>query len=156
MGSVFQPDFAGDWSAQPPYDPVAEASASPLLGLGAYVDIKFTHWLQIEAEGRWLRFNQYAGIYQDNYLVGPRVPVHSFGKSTVYGKVLAGYSNMTFDTYGDHGRFTDFAFGGGIDYKLTKRISIRALDVEYHYWPTWGNSTLSPYGASAGIGYRIF
>jgi len=55
-----------------------------------------------------------------------------------------------------HGRFTAFAFGGGVDVKLTKRLSFRALDAEYQYWPTWGNSTLSPYGASMGIGYKIF
>ena len=59
-------------------------------------------------------------------------------------------------TLGAHGRFTALAFGGGVDLKLTKRISLRAVDVEYQYWPLWGNSTLSPYGASMGIGYKIF
>jgi hypothetical protein len=62
---------------------------------------------------------------------------------------------MNFDS-GVTGRFTDIAFGGGADIPITRRISLRAIDVEYQYWPTWGNSTLSPYGASVGIGYRIF
>jgi len=43
-----------------------------------------------------------------------------------------------------------------MDIKLTKRISIRAFDGEYQWWPAWGNSTISPYGASAGVSYRIF
>jgi hypothetical protein len=153
MASLFQPDFNGDWG---PQYPIAQASNYPLIGMGAYVDVKFSRWVQIEAEGRWLRFNQYANIYQDNYLLGPRVPIHRFGKVTVYGKALIGFSRMNFDSLGEHGRFTDTAFGGGADIKLTKRISLRAIDVEYQYWPQWGNSTLSPYGASAGIGYRIF
>jgi len=63
---------------------------------------------------------------------------------------------MTFDTFGDHGRFTDIAFGGGLDIKLTRKISLRAMDAEYHYWPSWGNTKLLPYGVSVGVGYKIF
>lgn len=156
MVSIFQPDFAGEWSDQSPYYPVSQSSTYPLIGVGAYVDVKLSRWVQLEAEGRWQRFNQFANIYQDNYLAGPRLPVYHFSKATVYGKVLGGFSEMNFDSYGDHGRFTDIAFGGGMDVRLTKRISIRALDGEYQYWPSWGNSTISPYGASAGVSYKIF
>ena len=49
-----------------------------------------------------------------------------------------------------------FGVGAYVDVKLTKRISLRAVDFEYQYWPLWGNSSLSPYGASMGIGYRVF
>jgi hypothetical protein len=155
MVSIFQPDFAGDWPA-PLYLPVAESSSQPLIGAGAYVDVRLRRWFQIEAEGRWLRFNQYQGIHQDNYLIGPKIPVYHFRKTTVYSKALAGFSRMQYDSYGDHGQYTDLAFGGGMDMKLTKRLSLRAADFEYHYWPWWNNSSLSPYGASVGIGYKFF
>ena len=156
MASLFQPDFAGYWSTKTGY-PLPQASPQPLFGVGAYVDVKLTRWVQVEAEGRWMRFNKYYGIAQDNYLIGPRLPVYRLGKATAYAKALGGYSTMNFDpTLGDHGRFTALAFGGGVDLKLTKRISLRAVDVEYQYWPTWGNTSLSPYGASMGIGYKIF
>jgi len=169
MVSIFQPDFEGDWtftctsSCSPLsttttgyYSPSAAASSQPLIGAGAYVDVRLRRWFQIEAEGRWLRFNQYQGIHQDNYLIGPKIPVYHFRKATIYSKALAGFSRMQFDSYGDNGQYTDFAFGGGMDVKLTKRFSLRAADVEYHYWPWWNNSSLSPYGASVGIGYKIF
>jgi hypothetical protein len=156
MASVFQPDYAGGGLTYANPYPVAESSSYPAFGVGAFVDVKLTHWVQLEAEGRWVRFNQTQFVTQDNYLVGPRVPIVHIWKANVYGKVLGGFSNMTFDNAGDHGRFTDIAFGGGADIKLTRRISVRALDVEYQYWPTWGNSTLSPYGASMGVSYRIF
>lgn len=162
MVSIFQPDFEGQWACagtcQPPvvYYPVAQASGQPLFGLGAYVDVKLNRWAQIEAEARWLRFNQYANIYQDNYLIGPRLPVYHFWRSEVYAKTLVGVSKMNFYGSGSPGTFTDIAFGGGMDVKLNKRLSLRAVDFEYQYWPTWGNSTLSPYGASVGVGYRIF
>jgi hypothetical protein len=54
------------------------------------------------------------------------------------------------------GRFTAVAFGGGADIRLNRRFSLRAFDAEYQYWPTWGNSSLSPYGVSMGIGYKVF
>jgi len=152
MDSVFQSDYTGLWT----YTPAAQSSSQPLFGAGAYVDVKLSRWVQLEAEGRWQRFNESAGIYQDNYLIGPRYPVYRLGRSKLYVKALAGYSKMNFDVYGDHGKFTDLAFGGGVDVKLTKRLSFRAVDFEYQYWPQWGNSTISPYGASMGIGYKIF
>ncbi len=164
--SIFQPDFAGTWVCSAPmqgttcpsntWSPVAQASNQALFGAGAYVDVRLTRWVQIEAEGRWQRFNQFDDIRQDNYLIGPRFPVYRLWRSNLYAKALAGYSKMVFDTYGDHGKFTTLAFGGGMDVRLTKRLSFRAADFEYQYWPVWGNSTLSPYGASMGFGYKIF
>jgi hypothetical protein len=156
IASIFQPDYEGDW--QPPsfQYPAAHASSYPLFGAGAYVDVKFRRWVQLEAEGRWLRINQYGGIRQDNYLIGPRIPVFHFLRSSVYAKALGGYAKMNFDSLGEKGTFTDLAFGGGIDVKLTKRLSLRAVDFEYQYYPRWSNSSLSPYGASVGIGYKIF
>lgn len=166
MASVFQPDFVYDsWvcTIQPclyssDWSPVAKASPQPLLGAGAYVDMKFNRWVQIEAEGRWLRFNQYAGVNQDNYLIGPRLPIFHAGRTTVYAKALGGYSNMAFGNDQGSGKTATFAFGGGLDYRVTKRISLRAADFEYQYWPAsaWSNSAFTPYGASMGIGYRIF
>jgi hypothetical protein len=159
MVSLFQPDFEGDWTYPNRYGvqyPVAQASNQGLFGVGAYVDVKLSRWVQIEAEGRRLRFNKYEDIHQDNYLIGPRLPVYRFWKATVYGKALYGFSKMNFDPQGDHGTFSTIAFGGGMDVKLTKKLSFRAIDVEYQDWPAWGNSSIKPYGASMGVGYRFF
>ena len=161
MGSGFEPDFTGEWacggSSCPPslYYPRAQAANQLIVGPGAFVDVKFTRWVQIEGEARWLRFHRFEDIHQDSYLVGPKVPVYRIWKGSVYGKALGGFSRMDLG-FGYHGTFTTLAFGGGMDIKLTKKISIRAIDAEYQYWPTWGNSHLTPYGASAGISYKIF
>ncbi len=42
----------------------AESGPHPLIGVGGYVDFGFRRYLQFEAEGRWLRFNQYQNIYR--------------------------------------------------------------------------------------------
>ncbi len=129
-----------------------------LYGAGTYFDLHFTHWFQVEGEGRWLRFHEYAGEHQDTYLIGPKVPIHQFGsRSQVYGKALIGLGKMTFPNNYGYGSFTALAFGGGLDYRLTRRVTLRAVDFEYQDWPKWlNNSSLYPYGVSLGMSYRIF
>jgi hypothetical protein len=150
LGSVFQPDYKGGG--------VAQTGPYRLYGDGAYVDVKLTRWVQIEAEARWLRFNSYLDIREDNYLIGPRLPLERlrFKRATPYAKVLVGYGRMNFEYNAAYGRFTDIAYGGGVDVKLTKRITLRAIDFEYQQWPNWLSSSLSPYGGSVGVSYKIF
>ncbi len=114
---------------------------------------------QIEGEARWLRENSYVDITQDNYLIGPRVPIHEFKRLgvTPYGKALFGLGRMDFEYNQAYGRFTDVAVGGGADLKLSKQFIVRPFDFEYQLWPNWvNNHTLKPYGVSAGIAYKIF
>lgn len=150
LGSLFQPDYAGNG--------ISQTASNRLLGPGAFVDVRLRRWLQLEAEGRWLRFNEFADIREDNYLIGYRVPIrdrdyHGF---TPYGKALVGYGKMNFQYNFAYGRFADIALGGGVDYRLTRKISVRAFDFEYQMWPNWINGTLKPYGGSVGLAYKVF
>ena len=156
MGSAFQPDYSGG--------AVAKTSPNRLYGPGAYVDLKLTRYLQFEAEARWLRMNSYLDIREDNYLIGPRLPIEKlrFWRATPYAKVLVGRSRMNFEYDGAYGHYAEIAYGGGVDVKLTKKITIRAIDFEYQKWLGWPNisgypnSPLSPYGASVGVSYKVF
>jgi Outer membrane protein beta-barrel domain len=138
--SVFDPDYI----------------QNKLVGAGAFIDVNLFHGIGVEAEGRWQRFHEFEGISQDNYLIGPRVQVLHFWRLRPYAKVLGGFSNMNFEDGIGTGRFTTLAFGGGVDIKMTRRLSVRAFDAEYQYWPTFLGGSLSPFGASAGISYRVF
>jgi hypothetical protein len=142
LGSVFQPDYAGEG--------IAQTSPNRLYGFGAYVDARFSRWVQIEAEGRWLHYNQYLGIDENSYLIGPRVPIHNFHGWTPYGKVLFGWESGSFLS----GRAGAIAFGGGVDYRLTRKLTLRAFDFEYQRLSV--TPTLQPYGGSVGISYRVF
>jgi hypothetical protein len=155
--SIFQPDFAGNYSPIPPHNALAGTSPYPLIGLGVYLDVKLAHWVQLEVEGRRLRFDQYNHIYEDNYLAGGRVPICRLWKAGIYGKVLGGFSKMQFSgDPGNHGRVTDIAFGGSADIKMTRRITLRAIDFEYQHMSARHFANFSPYGASVGIAYRLF
>jgi opacity protein-like surface antigen len=168
LASAFQPDYDAQYNGN-----WAEASPYRLYGFGAYTDVKFSRWVQIEGEARWLRFNQFDSIYEDNYLIGPRIPIHHFHvlRATPYAKALIGLANINlsyvyagdgvFANLGDH-KFTDLALGAGVDLRLTRRFTIRAFDFEYQDYfrvieTSQGHTlNLHPYGASVGVGYKIF
>jgi hypothetical protein len=149
-GSVFQPDYAGGTGAG--------TGPDRLYGVGAYVDARFTRWVQIEAEGRWLRFNEYyppgssEGIGENTYMIGPRVPICEFHGWSPYGKFLIGWGSGAGGWL--NGRAGAFAYGGGVEYRLSHRLTIRPFDFEYQRWRV--DPPLHPYGGSAGISYRIF
>lgn len=150
--------MASEFSPQDANQKNYYSDGSELIGAGAYVDVHFRHWIQLEGEGRWLRWNGYGGESQDQYLIGPRVPVKRLGKrGQLYGKALVGYGKMTFPLNFGYGTFTDIAFGGTLEYDLTRKVTLRAADFEYQDWPKWlNNGSLSPYGVSMGVSYRVF
>lgn len=140
--SVFQPDYAGNG--------VAQTSPNRLYGAGAYVDTFINRWVQPEIEMRWLRFNQYLAIDENTYSIGDRVPVLTFHNLTPYGKFLIGFGNGSFLT----GDSLVLTYGGGVDYRLSRRFTLRACDFEYQQWRV--TPALWPYGLSAGLSYKIF
>lgn len=145
--------FAVNDGSHPLYSP----GANYLGGIGTYVDLHFTHWIQVEGEARWLRFHQYAGEHQDTYLIGPKVPVIQFRGANVYGKALIGAGKMTFPNKYGYGTFTALAFGGGVDYQLSRKLTLRPVDFEYQVWPKFlPGSSIHPYGVSVGMSYRVF
>jgi opacity protein-like surface antigen len=187
IGSIFQPDYLGSNMAQTN----GQSIRFGLVGVGTFVDLRFRRWIQVEAEGRWLQFNinpvnanvQVSGtpptvndptheVTERTYLIGPRIPLHRFGRVTPYVKALVGFGRTSlnpdlFPTIAGSPDFGGFAqaYGGGVDYRLSKHINIRVFDAEYQSWTlsilntatsqTW-NFPIHPYGASAGISYRIF
>jgi hypothetical protein len=131
-----------------------------LGGAGVYVDWNLFGRLGVEGEARWLRFNQLGGSYEDNYLVGPRYS-RRFKNFTPYVKFLMGAGELEFNSNEGHGGYFAMVPGGGVDYRLTRKVSIRLIDYEYQIWPTalgggLPSNGLNPHGFSFGAGYRIF
>lgn len=137
--SIFNPDYGSNW----------------LYGFGAYVDLNVgSHW-GAEGEVRYLRFNQTYNVYEDNYLLGLRYRWH-FNRMQPYVKFLAGNGQFNFPFSLAHGGFFMLAPGGGLDFHLNHRFTLRALDYEYQHWGNFSGSSLSPNGFSSGISYRFF
>lgn len=67
------------------------------------------------------------------YLFGPRVSYHHYGRITPFGEVLFGVAHAGASIVGTSGSDNAFAMslGGGVDYRLTNRLAIRPVKVDY-------------------------
>jgi hypothetical protein len=151
FASAFQPDYTGAGTAY--------TAPNRLYGVGGYVDARFSRWVQPELELRFLRFNEYPGINQsqNTYSIGERIPIISnFHRFQPYGKVLVGLGNGDFLT----GNALVLTYGGGVDFRLGRKFTIRCADFEYQQWPVssplGGSFNIHPYGLSAGLSYKVF
>jgi hypothetical protein len=144
LASAFQPDYTNEG--------VAATGPQRLYGVGGYVDVRLSRWLQPEGEVRFLRFNEYLGIDENTYSAGLRLPLGDLRRFTPYGKILAGLGNGSFLT----GSSLVLTYGGGLDYRLNRKFTIRCADFEYQQWPINSDITIRPYGVSAGVSYKVF
>lgn len=116
--------------------------------------------------GRWpigveANFTHEIGSHNDHrslfsFLAGPRVGYH-IGRLEPFAKAGAGFGHFIADNlpysqqYGNH---FAIGFGGGLDYHLTRRITLRPVDYTYERWNFTPHS-LSPSTLGFGVSYRI-
>jgi hypothetical protein len=116
----------------------------------------------VEADVHYISILTPTDIGEDTYLVGPRFSLVRQGRVNAYVKVLGGvgrfqyqsgtYPNPHTDTYGV------FSVGGGVDFRASEHISIRAVDIEAQKWPGYGTPGfaahgLSPFVTTFGVAY---
>jgi hypothetical protein len=132
------------------------------MGASVFVDFDTLHHYGIEGEARWLSFalqptgpGPAADEHAATYLIGPRYSRH-YGRFQPYVKGLVGIGEFNFPyNLGTDSCFVA-ALGAGVDFRLTRRISWRAADVEYQFWPQFEYGQLKSYGVSSGIRIKIF
>jgi hypothetical protein len=127
-----------------------------MLGATGFADYATRRHLGIEGEARWLVFHQTDDVHAVTYSIGPLYSFHSFGRFLPYAKGLVGFGQFTYP-YND-GKDNDLVVtpGGGVDYRLSRRIHLRLADFEYQYWPQFHYGAMSSFGVSSGIRVRIF
>jgi hypothetical protein len=126
-----------------------------MAGITAVVDVDAKRRFGLEGEGRWLEYNQTANVHVETYSLGLRYHFDA-GRFQPYGKGLAGFGNFNFPYNYASGRYFVVTAGGGVDFRWTPRISIRAADIEYQDWPQFTFGNMSAFGVSAGLRVRIF
>jgi hypothetical protein len=132
-----------------------------MLGVGTFVDADTTSHFGIEAEGRWVEFNQTANVHAETYSIGGRYHFN-FGRWQPYAKGLVGFTNFSFpyiDAKGNNyaqGRYLTVTAGGGVDLRWTHRFSLRVADFEYQNWPEFTYGSMNSLNASVGLKVRIF
>lgn len=131
-----------------------------LSSIGVYGDFNWNSRYALEAEARFLHFGGFAGEYENSYVAGPKVVLIRHGKFRPYAKFLLGVGKINFPYQVGNGSYFDFAPAGGLDYRLTRNLALRA-EYEYQFWPSAPgivgepNNGLKPNGFSAGVSCRI-
>jgi hypothetical protein len=69
-------------------------------------------------------------------------------------KGLAGIGKFNFPYNYAKGRYFVIAGGGGLDYRINPRLSVRG-DFEYQYWPQFTFGPMSSGGASISLRYLV-
>lgn len=95
------------------------------------------------------------------YLFGPRVTFRHFGRVTPFAQVLFGVAHTTPNVFLTNNQ-TDFALsvGGGFDYRLSRHLAIRPLQLEYletrfKEFDVLSRQTQNNLRASTGIVFRF-
>ena len=126
-----------------------------MLGFSGFVDVDKKGHLGVEAEGNWQIFHQTADVHTSSYMVGPRFRLN-MGRIHPYAKALVGIGEFNFPYNLAHGSYLVVAPGGGVDFRLSRRIRLRLADAEWQYWPEFTYGATSSLSVSTGIRVRIF
>jgi len=134
-----------------------------MYGLGGVVDVNGRKWVGAEAEIDYTFLHALATTKESTYLIGPRI-LWAHERWTPYAKVLIGFGHTTLPNPGDiSGTYLTYSFGGGVDWRYKRSITIRVIDAEYQIWPGFGSpnpiyrpGSLTPFILSAGVKYRFF
>jgi outer membrane immunogenic protein len=82
--------------------------------------------------------NTGADLTLTSFLAGPRYTSHSFGRLQPFAQVLLGGAHATgglspsSSGFGSSNSFAVIA-GGGLEFQLTERVAIRAIEADYYY-----------------------
>lgn len=125
-----------------------------MLGITAWVDGDTIRRFGFEGEGRWLNYHQTADVHAETYLGGVRYHFN-YRYMQPYVKALAGMGYFNFPYNFATGRYLVVSGGGGLDYKLSRRIIVRT-ELEYQDWPQFTYGAMNSYGVNVGFRYRIF
>ena len=138
-GSIFQVDYG----------------KRDLGGYVLYADVNPFWWGGFEAEARFLPAHASEDVSETTYLAGPRIVIRPLHHVRPYAKFLVGVGTIVMPYHYATGTFLTYAAGGGADYMLTDRITVRVIDFEYQAWQGFPYGSLNPYGLSAGVSFRL-
>ncbi len=125
------------------------------LGFTAFAEADSARHFGIVGEGRWLEYHEFNDVHAETYLIGPRYYLR-YNRFQPYAKGLVGFGDFNFPYNYAHGKYFVVGAGGGVDFRLASRWSVRIADLEYQDWPQFTFGPMTSVGISSGIRFRIF
>ncbi|MGD0831404.1 MAG: outer membrane beta-barrel protein [Terracidiphilus sp.] len=133
-----------------------------VVGATAFVDFDTLRHFGIEGEARWGDFHLSSGQNgpgadetASTYMGGLRYSRY-YGRFQPYAKALVGIGRFNYPY--NYASETDLvvAPGGGVDFRLTRRVRWRVVDFEYQLWPQFNFGQMTSVGVSSGLRVKIF
>ena len=132
-------------------------------GVGIFVNYDLSRYFGVTAEANLQTAFSSVVFLEQTYLIGARGEYHSNrfgGRYMGYGKLLIGGANASNNTANPAlinapGGYPVFAYGGGIEARLPRHITLRAIDYEQQQWLTYHPNGLTPGIFSFGAAYRF-
>lgn len=127
-----------------------------MMGVTGFADADTRRRIGLEAEVNWVEFFQQENESATTYLAGPRYRF-VLGRFQPWVKVLAGVGEFNFPAYTrlpSRGNLV-IAPGGGLDFRLGKRVRLRVVDFEYQMWPAFSTAPVSAMSLRTGIRIRL-
>ena len=120
-----------------------------VIGLSAWGDYDFSKYIGLEASAHFQEFITPGDITENSYLIGPRFMYRRKGL-TAYGK--ATITNQQLDLSSS---YNIYAFGGGLEYRIVRKLNLRIVDFEQQEWTSFQPHTLAPAAITIGVSYII-
>jgi hypothetical protein len=129
-----------------------------IKGVSLFATADFSKGLGIDIEVHDTDIITPHDLGEKSYLAGIRYGRH-FKKFYPYGKGLLGIGTFSFHQgyfpAESSKNYSQFALGGGLEYRATEHITIRAIDAEFQTWTTFSPNNLSPIVYTVGAAYRF-
>jgi hypothetical protein len=135
----------------------SDESIRRIGGISFYGTVDFYKDLGLEVDVHLLDFQTANDYAERTGLAGLRYS-HPFGRFRPYIKGTGGIGQAVNQTSNVHlaaGHWGVYSIGGGLDYRLSRSINFRAIDVERQFWPNFPSNGLSPTVLSVGAAYRF-
>jgi hypothetical protein len=141
--------------ASPDYDNNSVIVNPYIQGGTAFADIGLARRISAEVEYRDLNLITPRDFGEKTFLAGPRYSFALEDRANLYIKAMGGMGQFVFNapSYAPQTQsYGVVALGAGIEFRISRHINARPIDVEYQKWLSFPGG-LSPFVASIGFAY---
>jgi hypothetical protein len=132
-------------------------------GYSGWADYNINRLVGFEVIGNSGSVRTPRDIAQKSIFVGPKITYHR-NKIAVFGTISFGTAQIKSQRLPDsaypygtftHGNYFAYAFGGGVEYHLNRKVNLRPFAIQTEKWPDFEPHTLSPMSFTFGASYVI-
>ncbi len=135
-----------------------------IKGFTAYGDVDYHQWIGVEANLHLVNVWTPDDIGETSIVVGPRVTfLHGDFNGrprfvNVYAKFQGGLGFFQYQAEMYQpltNRYRMLAYGGGIEFHVSRHLNVRPIELEYQRWPSYSERGLKPVVATFGGAYQF-